>query len=411
MKCPLIAPASNGDIEQIEKLLKNGQYMQKTDENGRTPLMFAVFFNHFETAEHLLERKICDINHQDHYGNTALMFAVNADHVDIVLLLQVYGADLYIRNKQEQHAYFIANRRRKASEAYISPPGTGSAKKYPDVKKKETMITWAVKAESIRLLKFVMRKQLFNTETLYETVRVLLSRPTSDLLSAILPILEVRAIINYFEEDSIHYRSTVDMRQTLFMHACASSRMENVQRLLENGADPTIIANANHAMLVAMKNKRMGVVTLILDHLQNDVSCYDDFFQYIFENDYSEVLKELVDRGISADYMYKSVPLIIWATTNRAKACLKVLLEKGANPNAGHPYTALAEVDFQPKKLSEIELKFRSSLNESVEIMKRFAEEKEFVGVPSEKCGFTTLRKNGLKTRACSTLNVVLLLF
>ena len=33
------------------------------------------------------------------------------------------------------------------------------------------------------------------------------------------------------------------------------------------------------------------------------------------------------------------------------------------------------------------------------------------IGVSSEKCGFTTLRKNGHKTRACTTLTVGLLLF
>ncbi len=37
--------------------------------------------------------------------------------------------------------------------------------------------------------------------------------------------------------------------------------------------------------------------------------------------------------------------------------------------------------------------------------------EDELSGVPSEKCGFTTLRKNGQKIRACTTFTVELLLF
>lgn len=347
MDNPLLAPASTGDIKKIRELLKDGEDINGTDANGRTPLMVAAYYGQFEVVEYLAEHEACDINHQDAMGNTALMFAASEDHADIVVLMQYYFADITLRNKHNQNAYFIANKKRGKTENFISPPGVFDKKKYPDFDSKATVLESAIKIGSLRLIDFALRRNIYDAEIIYDIVYNLILNENSKMLRTFVEKPQVREWINYYEPKQSHSSHKYYYKyKTLLMHACEKWYLEGVVILLENGADPAITANSYNAMNIAIKRRNLTVVKMLLDAIDNDVTSYEDFFEKIFETEYFDVLKELLDRGLDPDLIYKSEPLIVWATRYQAETCLKVLLEAGANPNAGHPYTALAEVSY-----------------------------------------------------------------
>jgi len=69
-----------------------------TDQDGMTPLMWAVVRNNIDAAYHLMEHCVGDINQQDTYGNTAFMWACRRNLYQLTLDLLRYGAQPTIAN-------------------------------------------------------------------------------------------------------------------------------------------------------------------------------------------------------------------------------------------------------------------------------------------------------------------------
>jgi ankyrin repeat protein len=98
---PLHIAARNGRPKIIDVLLSHGANMDEADLYKRTPLMYAARMGHFNTAKILLRRGAqVNVKSEEDYGQTlqsqigwtALDFAIEGDHQDIVRLLRKYGA-------------------------------------------------------------------------------------------------------------------------------------------------------------------------------------------------------------------------------------------------------------------------------------------------------------------------------
>ncbi|MDE5062959.1 ankyrin repeat domain-containing protein, partial [Wolbachia endosymbiont of Drosophila chauvacae] len=61
--------------------------------NGNTPLHFAAIMGNFDTARVLLKRK-ADVNAKNNRGMTALHYATDFDHRDLVEWLLAHGASI-----------------------------------------------------------------------------------------------------------------------------------------------------------------------------------------------------------------------------------------------------------------------------------------------------------------------------
>ncbi len=84
--------ALEGETATVERLLESGTNVNKSDDEGRTALMFAVTNIHRDTAKRLLEHG-ADVNAAANDGSTALLLAASAGDAEIVRDLLSKGAD------------------------------------------------------------------------------------------------------------------------------------------------------------------------------------------------------------------------------------------------------------------------------------------------------------------------------
>lgn len=82
----------DGDIAEVERLLKEGACINEQDKNGTTPLMSMVINMRVQMVQVLINHG-ADLNIQTKDGTTALMFAVICGYKEITRLLLDNGAD------------------------------------------------------------------------------------------------------------------------------------------------------------------------------------------------------------------------------------------------------------------------------------------------------------------------------
>ena len=74
-------------IEIVKLLIEAGSNINKQDNFGYTALIYASIYGHIDIVKLLIEAGV-DINIQDKYGNTALMIASINGYTEIVKLLK-----------------------------------------------------------------------------------------------------------------------------------------------------------------------------------------------------------------------------------------------------------------------------------------------------------------------------------
>lgn len=99
--------ASKGNVKAIERLVNEEANIDETDDNGKTPLMYAVILNQKESVMALLKAG-ADVNTQSDTGNTALHEAILQGNSKFCSLLLEKGASTKIRNKQGKTALELA---------------------------------------------------------------------------------------------------------------------------------------------------------------------------------------------------------------------------------------------------------------------------------------------------------------
>lgn len=78
------------------------------DVDAWTPLLWALFFQSPATAEALLSTHRIQIDHQDWYSRTALIWATSYGYLDVVQLLVSRKAALRIKNRAGHTAADVA---------------------------------------------------------------------------------------------------------------------------------------------------------------------------------------------------------------------------------------------------------------------------------------------------------------
>ncbi len=97
----------NNDLPNIQNLLANGANVNAQDNYGYTPLLFATFHNRLEIIILLLENG-ADANIPDNSGNTPLLRATWRNNLEAIKILLAKGADPNIHNNHKNTPLIIA---------------------------------------------------------------------------------------------------------------------------------------------------------------------------------------------------------------------------------------------------------------------------------------------------------------
>jgi ankyrin repeat protein len=98
-KNSFIEAVKSADIPLMKNLLLEGADIEAQDSFGRTPLIFASLFNIVDSVNFLLEN-VADTETKDEDQETALIYAVRNACVEAVEVLLIYGADIHATNNR-----------------------------------------------------------------------------------------------------------------------------------------------------------------------------------------------------------------------------------------------------------------------------------------------------------------------
>ena len=94
----LCAAAANDHLDVLRYLVEQGADMEKADNGGWMPLLYASRCGNYELVRYLLEQG-ANREKADNVGMTSLHLAALHGHLAIAKLLMVYGADLNARDR------------------------------------------------------------------------------------------------------------------------------------------------------------------------------------------------------------------------------------------------------------------------------------------------------------------------
>uniref|UniRef100_A0A7N8XUP8 Euchromatic histone-lysine N-methyltransferase 1a n=1 Tax=Mastacembelus armatus TaxID=205130 RepID=A0A7N8XUP8_9TELE len=100
-RTPLMAACENNHLDTVKYLIRAGAAINHKDIMGFTCLHLAAKLGHYEIVHHLLSKASKYINCQDDGGWTPITWAIEYKHKELVHLLLAKGADVNIRDKEE----------------------------------------------------------------------------------------------------------------------------------------------------------------------------------------------------------------------------------------------------------------------------------------------------------------------
>ena len=97
-RSPLHWSCFSGALAVVKMLVEAGAGVCATDNNEQTCIFLAAYAGHTETVRYLVGLKDVDVHHENSKGFTALHFAVQEGHCDVVQVLIDAGADVLTKN-------------------------------------------------------------------------------------------------------------------------------------------------------------------------------------------------------------------------------------------------------------------------------------------------------------------------
>lgn len=118
---PIILASMIGNVEIILELLLHQNYIDinHNDKYGYTALMYSVINNSKDCVKVLLNNKKININKLDLTGNNALLIGCSKNSINTIQLLLDKGSDFLIKNKKSINSLSFNNESSRIVEDYI----------------------------------------------------------------------------------------------------------------------------------------------------------------------------------------------------------------------------------------------------------------------------------------------------
>ncbi|XP_061907047.1 histone-lysine N-methyltransferase EHMT1-like isoform X1 [Entelurus aequoreus] len=100
-RTPLMTACENNYLDTVKYLIRAGAAINHKDVMGFTCLHLASKLGHYDIVQHLLSRTSKYINCQDDGGWTPISWAIEHKHIEVFNLLLSKGADVNIRDKEQ----------------------------------------------------------------------------------------------------------------------------------------------------------------------------------------------------------------------------------------------------------------------------------------------------------------------
>jgi ankyrin repeat protein len=307
---PLHLAAQSGNAPMVELLIKHGALVNKGNGHGTTPLMMAAASGSAAAVTALVEHG-ADVNLREHvHDQTALMFAANLDRADAVKVLLAHGADPNASSKVVEIPKI--NFREKAtakSEQKAAESGAVS-------KKEET-----VKAEGIR----ADATKPDYKEPPVEKSDALAKADAAKPGAAKADTAKEDDAIAAYHKAAAERNAKVMGGMTPLLYAAREGNLAAAAALLDGGAKINEVSGSEHStpLVLAIANGHYDFAKLMIDrgadvNLANDMGVAPLYATIDVRWPPHEWSAEPIVDQEKTDYL----------------ALMKLLLAKGANPNA-----------------------------------------------------------------------------
>ncbi|XP_046651126.1 serine/threonine-protein phosphatase 6 regulatory ankyrin repeat subunit B-like [Daphnia pulicaria] len=261
-------------------LLSNGASPNVADENGYTPLRWAIVFaKDMEMVKLLLNHEGTNVNCLDKKGNNVLDYAMNIEHrfgEEIVNLLLAKGA---VENKDKlkrtenneylkKHMRAYSNRKPHKVDNFLSDDTKTIEDKIEKIS--EESLLKAIKDSNVERVRLLLKNGAHTSARGEMGKNALhlasLTAKTTDLIDALL------------ETEKFDISGTDNRGNTPLHHAILGSNCEiNTRHLIGKGADPTIANKKGFTPLhyAARYAKTIETIRLIMENKQVDISSRD----------------------------------------------------------------------------------------------------------------------------------------
>ncbi len=360
MRTPLLTAFEQQNFKAAKNLIKEGTDLNSSyinydhsKNNLRdinefekfTPLMFACHYNKPEFVELLLEKN-ARIDQENYSGNNAIHVAIYANSIECLKLLLKYGVDPNSKGRHSRAAIHIAllNGNLEIMKLLIS---YGADLDYEDI-------------IGTYFLYCVRYNFLDGAKLLLEHGADLSKVSNRDKYSALM--------CSCMEEEDGEIKPLPNSKV---------SSLEMAKFILSLGVDINYDIYGKTALMIAIRNNNYNLVDYLLRHGAKPDRAGDDQDAVYYAIKYStkEVLELLLKYGATLDnrYGYKGYPkiykeytVLIVATFYNKVEIVKLLLEKGIDPNTldyqGNSALSYASV-YKQKEIAELLLQNGAETN------------------------------------------------
>ena len=304
------------------------------DNNGMTALMYAIENYHIEIVEALLNAN-ADPNIQKEDGWTALMSACLNDNAEVVDVLLKGGADPNIQDKDGWTALMSACRNDHSKVVEVLLKGGAN----PNIQEKDggTALMSSCRNGHFNVVEVLLKGDADPDIQEKDGWTALMAACQKGHLKVVEVLLKAGANPNIQDEDGF----------TALMSASRSGHLEVVKVLLKGNANPNIHGDGWTALMSASKSGHSQIVEILLKGGADPNIHNEEGWAALMSaclNGHSEVaeilLKGGADPNIGKDDGWTA---LMTASENGHSQVVEVLLEGGADPNIGDDegFTAL----------------------------------------------------------------------